>query len=202
MRDVNVDGEAAAHGERAGGFEKRVGTIDCGGRFALLGTVSAGEGLSAQTSGGIVGQSYEGRGMVDGNRPIVARYVPVELVVTIEEADAIANGVVDVDDARGVDRAGDVDFEIAIVSGLAGIVLQLVPVFVGDARDIDKERVVGALGAGILHRNRTMNAVPLADEREGDFFADQSGTIRGDGDGVLEIGDAPVAGLGIGRARC
>ncbi|MGA2237417.1 MAG: hypothetical protein ABSG23_18300 [Terriglobales bacterium] len=43
-----------------------------------------------------------------------------------------------------------------------------------------------------------MNAVPLADESEGDLFADQGGAIGGDGDGVLEIGDAPVANLGRG----
>ena len=136
--------------------------------------------------------------MVDGNRPIVAGDVPVELVVAIEEADAVANGVVDVDDARRVDRVGNIDFQIAIGAGLAGIVLQLVSVFVGDARDIEKERVVGAVRSGILDRNGAVNAVPLADESQGDFFADQGRAIGGDGDGVLEIGDAPVAGLGGG----
>ena len=124
--------------------------------------------------------------MVDGNRPIVAGYVPVELGVivaiisatTIEEADAVANLVIDVDDARGVDRAGNVDLQIAVGSGLARIVLQLVSVFVGDAQDIEKERVVGALGSGILDRNGAVNAVPLADESECDFFADQGRAIR------------------------
>jgi len=41
-----------------------------------------------------------------------------------------------------------------------------------------------------------VNAVPLADESQSDFFADQGRAIRGEGDGVLEIGDAPVADLG------
>ena len=140
--------------------------------------------------------------MVDGNRPIVAGHIPVELGVTfsgtIEEADAVANGIIDVDYARGVDRAGNVDFEIAGSSGLARIVLQLASVFVGDAHDIEKERVVGSVRSGIFDRDGAVNAVPLTDESESDFFADQGGAIGGDGDGVLEIGDAPVADLGRG----
>src|ERR1700693_5553763 len=144
--------------------------------------------------------------MVDGNRPIVAGHVQVELGVTIsgtisgtiEKADAVANGVIDVDDTRRIDRAGNVDFEIAGGSGLTRIVFQLVPVFVGDAHDIKKERVVGSMRSGIFDRDGAVNAVPLTGESESDFFADQGGAIRGDGDGVLEIGDAPVADLGAG----
>src|ERR1700674_2495196 len=140
--------------------------------------------------------------MVDGNRPIVAGHVPVELGVTfsgtIEEADAVANGAVNVDDARCVDRAGNIDFEIAGGSGLARIVLQLVSVFVGDAHNVEKERVVGSVRSGIFDGDGAVNAMPLTDESEGDFFADQGRAIGGDGDGVLEIGDAPVADLGGG----
>jgi hypothetical protein len=116
----------------------------------------------------------------------------------VEEADAIAHGVIDVDYARRVYRVGNVDFQVAVVSGLAGIVLQLVSAIVGDAQDVDKEGVVGSLGSGILDWDSAVNAVPLADEGEGDFFADQGGAVGGDGDGVLEVGYAPVAGLGGG----
>src|ERR1019366_1788794 len=202
LRDVDVDGEAAAHGKRLRGFDKSVRAFDFGGRFALLGTVDAGEGLSAQPSGGIFGEGHEGRGMVDGNRPIVAGHVPVELgvtiVVTVEEADSITNRVVDVDYARGVDRAGNVDFEIAVGSGLARVVLQLISVFVGDAQDVEKQRVVGSLRAGILDWYGAVNAVPLAGEGESDFFADQGLAIGGDRNGCFEIGDTPVVGLGSG----
>src|ERR1039458_7489694 len=204
LRDIDVDGEAAAHRQRLRGFDKNVRAFDFGGRFALLGTVDAGEGLSAQPSGGIFGEGHEGRGMVDGNRPIVAGHVPVELgviiVVTVEEADAITNGVVDVDYARRVDRAGNVDLEIAVGSGLARVVLQLISVFVGDAQDVEKQRVVGSLRAGILDWYGAVNAVPLAGEGESDFFADQGRAIGGNGDGVFEIGDTPVVGLGSGGA--
>ena len=198
LRNVNVDGEAAAHGKRVGGFESSVGTLDFSGRFAFFGTVGAGEGLSAQSSGAIFGQGHEGGGMIDGNGPIVAGYVPVELIVTIEEADAIADGVIDVDYARRVDCAGNVDLEIAIVPRLARIVLQFVSGFVSYAQDIDKQRVVGSLRPGILDGNGAVNAVPRADKRQGDFFADQGPAITGDRDRVREIGDTPVAGLGSG----
>jgi hypothetical protein len=46
-----------------------------------------------------------------------------------------------------------------------------------------------------------MNAVPLADEDQRELFADKSGPIAVDRDGVFEIGDAPVAGLGGGSER-
>jgi len=45
-----------------------------------------------------------------------------------------------------------------------------------------------------------VNAVPLADESESNFFADQGRAVGGDGDGVLEIGDAPIADLRRGGA--
>jgi hypothetical protein len=54
---------------------------------------------------------------------------------------------------------------------------------------------------GILNRNGAMNAVPLADEDQRELFADKSGPIAVDRDGVFEIGDAPVAGLGGGSER-
>ena len=91
----------------------------------------------------------------------------------------------------GVDRVGDVDFQIAVGAGLTGIVFELVSVFVGDADDVEKESVVGAVGSGILDGNGAVNAVPLADESEGDFLADQGGAIGIHGDGVLKVGDAP-----------
>src|SRR6202795_538310 len=185
LRDINVDSDAPAHGKWVSGFEKNVGAFNFGGRFTLPRTVGAGEGLSAQLSGGIFGQGHEGGGMVDGNRPIVAGHVPVELGViisgaisgaisrTVEKADAVANGVIDVDDAGGVDRAGNVDFEIPGGSGLARIVLQLASVFVGDAHDIEKERVVGSVRSGIFDRDGAVNAVPLTDESERNFFVDR-----------------------------
>src|ERR1022692_3861436 len=143
--------------------------------------------------------------MVDRYRPIVAGYVPVELgvivVATIEEADTVAHGIIDVEDSRCVDRIGNVNFEVAVVPGLAGIVLQFLSIFVSDGDDIDEERVVRTVRSWIFDRDRAMNAMPLAGECERDLFADQRLAIRGDGDRVLEVGDAPVAGLGSGRRQ-
>src|ERR1039457_437713 len=143
--------------------------------------------------------------MMDGSRPIVAGYVPVELggivVATIEEADTVAHGIIDVDDSRRVDRIRNVNCEVAVVPGLAGIVLQFLSLFVGDGDDIDEEGAVRTVRSWIFDWDRATNAVPLAGECEGDLFADQRLAIRGDGDGVLEVGDAPVAGLGGRCAR-
>src|ERR1700686_2843102 len=146
--------------------------------------------------------------MIDRHRPVIAGYVPVELGVTIivvivsdavtpEEADAVAHRIINVDDARGVDRSGYIDFEIAVGPRFARIVFQLVPVLVGNAHDLEKERVVGSFGSGIFDGNGPMDAVPLADEGECDFFADQGGAVGGDRDSVLEIGDTPTAYLGM-----
>ena len=41
--------------------------------------------------------------MIDRHRPVVAGHVPVELVVIFEEARAVANRVIDLDGARGID---------------------------------------------------------------------------------------------------
>ena len=57
-----------------------------------------------------------GRGVINRNGPIVAGHVPVELVMIGEEARAVTNRVDDLDGARGVDRAGDVNLQIAIIS--------------------------------------------------------------------------------------
>jgi hypothetical protein len=48
-----------------------------------------------------------------------------------------------------------------------------------------------------------VNTVPFADESESEFFADQGAAVSGDGDRVLEISDAPIAGLGgCGGGEC
>src|ERR1700686_3249729 len=131
--------------------------------------------------------------MVDWHRPVVAGYVPVELRVTVivivsisaaadvtpEEADAVAHRIINVDDARGVDCAGYINFEIAVGPRFARIVFELASVLVGNAHDLEKERVVGSFGSGIFDGNGAMDAVPLADEGERDFFADQGRAVGG-----------------------
>jgi len=58
-----------------------------------------------------------GAGVLDGNGPIVAGDVPVELVILVEEARAVAHAIGKLNCARGVDGIGDVNFEVVIGAG-------------------------------------------------------------------------------------
>jgi len=128
-----------------------------------------------------------GAGVLDGNGPIVAGDVPVELVVLVEEACAIAHAIGKLNCARGVDGVGDVNFQVAIGAGSGGVVFESGAIFVGDAGDGDEELVIRAVWAGILDGNGAVNAVPLSDENQRDGFVDQSAAVRVYGDGVLKI---------------
>jgi hypothetical protein len=169
--NVNVNGETAAHGERACGLEFHIRAIDPGGRFLLPGTVSAGECLRAQAGSG-VGEVDEGGGMLDGNGPVIAGHIPVELVILIEEPSRVANRVIDVDGFRGIDRIGNIDFQVAVSTRGAGIIFQCSAGVVHDAVHLQEERVIGAVRTGILERNGAMDSVPLAIEDEIDAFFD------------------------------
>jgi hypothetical protein len=189
--NVNVNRHAAAHGQWVVGFELGGCAVDLGGGVALSRAVDAGEGLRAHGSVGRVGEVHTGTGVIDGHGPVVAGHVPIELVVAVEKTCAVADTVGDLDDARSIDGVRDVDFEIAIRAGNRGVVLQLRPVFVGNASDIDEEPVVSAVRPGIFDGDIAVNAVPFAYKFQGDGLVDQSATVRVDGDGVLKIGDAP-----------
>src|SRR5208282_6304127 len=130
-------------------------------------------------------------GVIDGDGPIVAGHVPVELVVLIEKARAVAHAVGDLNRARSIDRVGNVYLQIAVGAGSRRIVFELAAVFVGDAEDVHEELVVRAVRSGIFDGNRAVYAVPLADENQSDGFVDQSAAVVVDGDGVLKIRDAP-----------
>src|ERR1700723_4092260 len=127
---------------------------------------------------------YSGRGAIDRNRPIVSGHIPIELVILIEEAGSVANAVSDVDCARGIAGVGHVNFKIAGGAGRGRIVFEFGAVFIGDAFDIDEELVVRAVWSGIFDGNRSMNAVPLANENQRNGFFHQSATVIVDGDAV------------------
>ena len=70
--------------------------------------------------------------MIDRHRPVVAGDVPVELVVIFEITDTVANHVVDFNRARRIYSVGDKNFQVAVVTGSFGFVLQLLS---GSVRD-------------------------------------------------------------------
>ena len=132
--------------------------------------------------------------MVDRHRPIVARDVPVELIVILEVADAVLDHVVDLNRARGVHRIGNVDLQVAEAARNARIVLQLVAAAIGDAGDVEEKRVVGATWSGIFDGNEAMNSVPLAYEYQSDALIHDGAAVALDSDRVLEVGDSPALG--------
>src|SRR6202161_2100069 len=145
---------------------------------------------------------YAGRGAIDGNWPIVSGHIPIELVILIEESGSVAHAVSDGDGARGIDGVGNVNFEIAGGAGGGRIVFEFGAVFIGDAFDVDEKLVVRAVWSGIFDGNRSMNAVPLANENQRDGFVHQSAAVIVDGDGVLKVGDAPgFCGGGRGESE-
>src|SRR5437660_2444420 len=199
LRNVNVNGQTAAHGERIGCFENSVRALDLGSSFMSRRSIGTGKGLCAQRAGSIVREVHESAGMIDGNRPVVASHVPVELVVVVEETNAVAHGVVNLDRLGGVHRIGKINLQIAITVERVRLVFQPGSAAVRDAPDIHEQRVVRAAWAGVLKGDGAMNPVPFADEHQGDELADNCSSILVDCDGVLVITDAPA--LSMQRSR-
>ena len=81
---------------------------------------------------------HRGAGVIDRHRPVVAGYVPVELVIVTEKARSIAYAVGNLNRTRGVHGVGDVDFQVTGATGSCGIVLELAAVAIGDAGDADE----------------------------------------------------------------
>ncbi len=84
----------------------------------------------------------------------------------------------------------------------AGVVLQLVAVGVDDAGDLEEQRVVGTVRAGILDGNVAIDAVKFADEDHVDVLVDGGHPVGRDVHVRFEAGDVPVArGGGEGEGR-
>ena len=90
--NVHVDGQTAAGIERPGGPEDRAGSGSGRRRVPALRAELAGKSLGAQAAG--AGRKTDGgRGAIDLHRPVVARDVPVELRIALEEARGVGDRV-------------------------------------------------------------------------------------------------------------
>src|SRR5438270_11890082 len=112
--------------------------------------------------------------MIDGYRPVVTGYVPVELVMILKVANAVAHVVNDFDSASGVHSIRDQYLQISQTMSDAGFILQLLTCGIGDSDDINQQCVIGATGTRIFDRNKAMDAMPFADENQGQALADSS----------------------------
>ena len=111
--------------------------------------------------------------LLDGEFPFVARHVPVELVVILEESQCIEHAITKDDRARRVIRIRHIDLEFCVASLGPSLVFERLAGVVCDAERLEKERVVESCGGRVLDRDRAVDAVPIrADELRFDGLSD------------------------------
>src|SRR5579863_1484829 len=111
-------------------------TLDVSAGAAFRRAVGSGESLRAQRARGRIREADQRGRMIDRHRPIVAGHIPVKLVVIFEEAGAVANRVIDLDGAGGIDRIGNINLEVTEPIRSRRFVFQFVTIAVGHAGDI------------------------------------------------------------------
>ena len=149
-------------------------------RAARRRAIGAGEDIGADV-GGAFGKNNARAGGLDGDVPLVAGNVPIELVVILEETQGVGNGVFNGDGLRGVVGIGDVNLELAIVAYAAGLEFEAVAVGVGDGFDVEKQRVIKRLRCDVFDRDAAVQAVPRpTDKMDLDIFGDVDRTARRD----------------------
>jgi hypothetical protein len=179
----------------SGRLDRAFGIDKCGRLFCR--PVCAAKGGRSHT-GHTFRQPYLCGGGLDRRFPFVARHVPVELVVLIEEAKAVRNPVAQLDRPRRVRRARHIDLQLPVVTLPADFVPQLAPFGIRDRLDIETERVVQALGRVVLNRNRPVDPVPRSGEPRNDDLLDDDRSVSGHLDDRVEALDDERA-LGVGR---
>src|SRR5438445_13662536 len=98
-------------------------------------------------------QDDVGAGGLDGKIPAIAGDVPVEFVVVLEEAQAIANAIVQRDISRGVLGGGNKDLQLEIFGAALLFDAKRGAIGVRGA-DIDEEmRIIATAETGLFYRN-------------------------------------------------
>ncbi len=87
-------------------------------RAARRRAIGAGEDIGTDV-GGAFRKNDARAGGLDGDVPLVAGNVPIELVVILEETQSVGNRVFDRDGLRGVVGVGHVNLELAVVAHAA-----------------------------------------------------------------------------------
>src|SRR5262249_27347474 len=96
----------------------------------------------------------------NGNRPLITGYVPVELVVIVEETQCVGDDVLDVDGLNGIVGIRNVDLEFAVVTVTGRLVSERPPIGVSDFLDGKEKRVVEALRRDVFDRNGSVEPMP------------------------------------------
>ena len=80
------------HGERGVGLDVDAGAGDFGGSFAARRAIGAGEGFGAEIGGAFRKDDVRAGGL-DGDGPLVAGDIPVELVMIVEKLQSVGDDV-------------------------------------------------------------------------------------------------------------
>src|SRR5215470_10957391 len=134
------------------------------------------------------------RGSVeDGDVPVVASDIPVELVVIWEETQGVRNDVANGNGVSAVIGNRNVDLEVAVLPLRGGFVPESATVFV-DALHGEGICVIEPAWTFILDGNITVNAVPrAAPETERDVLGYIGAAVGGDDDVGVELSDFVAA---------
>ncbi len=141
--NIDVDGQAAAHGEWIDGLKRAICAFDLRGGVATRRSVNPGERLGAKRASGRFRKCHECRRVVDRYRPVISGDIPIKLIVVFKETHSVADDVSDLDRALRVDSPGNVNLQVAKAVGGGRVVLEFAAAAVGHARNIEKKRVVG-----------------------------------------------------------
>jgi hypothetical protein len=134
-------------------------------------------------------------GGLNGNVPLVAGDVPVELVVVLEEAQRVGNRIFNGDVVRGIVGIWNVNLEPAVMTLAAGLVLESAAAPVHDAPHVEKQRVIQPLWRDVLNWNRSIKPVPgPADKMRLNGLGDFDRAVRHNDRFGLEVFDAQLAG--------
>ena len=201
------NGEALTETERAGGGHPHPVPQDLDPSGFLGGAMRSGEHPRSQARD--PGRQYDlGGRPFDGNRPLVAGDVPVQLVprlelvvVSLGEAKPVLDGVADPYGTRRVLRAGDPNLDLLVVPFAALLEPQPGAGAVGHLLDLHAQRIREARRRLVANRDRAEDAVVRAGEARLDGFrhVDAAAAVHTYLD--VEAGDDPGALGGTGGRR-
>jgi len=126
--------------------------------------------------------------------PIVARHVPVQLIVIVEKSQRIRHHILNRNRLRRIVRVRHINLQLAIVPHPASLVPQGSPAPIGNALHLQKQRVIQPLRRHVLHRNRPVKPVPRsAHKMHLNILSDVDCAVPHYEDFGLEILDAQLA---------
>ena len=126
--------------------------------------------------------------VLDGNIALVARHVPIELIMVIEISERVEDTITKDDGSCRVIRIGHINLELCVASVPASLVSEGMAGLVRDAERLEKKGVVESLRSCVLNRDRAIDSVPIrADELCLDGFRDLGCSVGSDRNDVIEM---------------